>query len=933
VPIGTSFPIRRRGGGSQELKPATVPSGTVTRGWGDVNVRDSRYGAKGDVREGTATVLAGSLGLVAVAGYTPAQGDVLKTIVIAGATDRGFPFTTTIASIAGSQFSLAAPITNAAGVADVRVAWGTNDDAAFQQALTDAGTSSPLTIPHGTYFVRSAITASVRGSGASATKLIRLPDRTSPNGTYFPTGNWHPVLCNPQALAPAFAPQSTPDADWGASGVHVDLFADPSSPKAFNGLQGNGIELYSLTHATLEDLRVSNAPFSGIELACNRSGSEHGDGVGNAGSGTNSETPPSGAYLKEPAPCEQITAYGRLKARNFGWQWGLFFGATSGHRVWALINAGSTVMQVYDSASTTTVSGAGQAFPAGTLTVANTASFPSSGALMGPGVFGVVAYTGKTATTFTGCTGGTGTATNGGAVWSAADLSHYFPGLRIGIGSRGVLPAETPTNTNYEVATVKAVDPSSNTVTLDAPTTVNHNAAVQCGPVTYWGDPGFGVVVRQPAKHVYLDHVSADFGGWGGFSIGQAQQYNYDALSVRHIHVGRVMLTRCGAAGAPAAKFGFMDDVSVAGGFIGDSGGELLTGPAAGAKALILKTSQARRFFASEQIRVGLPSSALNEVATIASLQGFHIDAGAHLVNGSATVAVTANQWRVGEKIEGTGIVPQRVDAATVTVGSATVADTAISAADQGRPVSSSGIASPAYVGTVTPGVSFLLSSSPYSQINVNAIANAASVTVQVPNATVLSGNLAAGGSSTNPGDLVTGTSLTMSMNATTSFTGPLQGGDTLFLAAALANAHHPGEPVFYDPATAVGIAIEEVGTAVGAGVKLSNIEVLHQYDGVTITQKDAPPPPMQTFRHSLSGIQSRSNLRYGLREQDCQNVMHSACVAESNGDTGVWQSNANSSLQNLVYLGCQSYGNKNADWSTVAGKFQARGCLGIADV
>lgn len=65
---------------------------------------------------------------------------------------------------------------------------------------------------------------------------------------------------------------------------------------------------------------------------------------------------------------------------------------------------------------TTTVSGTGQSTPFATLTVASTALFPSSGALEVAGV-GLVTYTGKTATTFTGCTGGSGAATDGGTVY------------------------------------------------------------------------------------------------------------------------------------------------------------------------------------------------------------------------------------------------------------------------------------------------------------------------------------------------------------------------------------------------------------------------------------------------------------------------------------------------------------------------------------
>jgi hypothetical protein len=65
--------------------------------------------------------------------------------------------------------------------------------------------------------------------------------------------------------------------------------------------------------------------------------------------------------------------------------------------------------------SSTTVTGA-QSLPASTITVGDTSKFPSSGAFSIDGIAGTISYTGKTATTFTGCTGGTGTTTGGKTV-------------------------------------------------------------------------------------------------------------------------------------------------------------------------------------------------------------------------------------------------------------------------------------------------------------------------------------------------------------------------------------------------------------------------------------------------------------------------------------------------------------------------------------
>jgi hypothetical protein len=73
---------------------------------------------------------------------------------------------------------------------------------------------------------------------------------------------------------------------------------------------------------------------------------------------------------------------------------------------------------------------------------------------------------------------------------------------------------------------------------------------------------------------------------------------------------------------------------------------------------------------------------------------------------------------------------PGRTDAATVSSGSATVLDASVQATDTGDPVSGTGIPAGTFVGTVTAGTSFLLSSSSTSQVNVNATANGTSVVI-----------------------------------------------------------------------------------------------------------------------------------------------------------------------------------------------------------
>jgi hypothetical protein len=73
---------------------------------------------------------------------------------------------------------------------------------------------------------------------------------------------------------------------------------------------------------------------------------------------------------------------------------------------------------------------------------------------------------------------------------------------------------------------------------------------------------------------------------------------------------------------------------------------------------------------------------------------------------------------------------PGRTDTATVTSGSATVLDSSIQASDVGDVVSGTGIPAGTFVGTVTAGTSFLLSSSATSQVNVNATASGTSVVI-----------------------------------------------------------------------------------------------------------------------------------------------------------------------------------------------------------
>lgn len=71
-----------------------------------------------------------------------------------------------------------------------------------------------------------------------------------------------------------------------------------------------------------------------------------------------------------------------------------------------------------------------------------------------------------------------------------------------------------------------------------------------------------------------------------------------------------------------------------------------------------------------------------------------------------------------------------RTDTATVSSGSSTITDASIALADFGKQVSGAGIPANSYVGTVTAGTSFVLSSNPYVSTPVLATAAGTSVII-----------------------------------------------------------------------------------------------------------------------------------------------------------------------------------------------------------
>ena len=93
---------------------------------------------------------------------------------------------------------------------------------------------------------------------------------------------------------------------------------------------------------------------------------------------------------------------------------------------------------------------------------------------------------------------------------------------------------------------------------------------------------------------------------------------------------------------------------------------------------------------------------------------------------------IRVRHWAAGEVVvRNTGTAAGltstgRADACGTTNGSPVVTDAAIGAGDAGVPLTGPNVPAGSYVGTVTPGVSFRLSSSPVAQVDVNATATGA---------------------------------------------------------------------------------------------------------------------------------------------------------------------------------------------------------------
>lgn len=230
-----------------------------------------------------------------------------------------------------------------------------------------------------------------------------------------------------------------------------------------------------------------------------------------------------------------------------------------------------------NGATTIAAGSNGATLPTGTINVASTTTFPTSGVLLVTTSAGsqIVGFTGKNATQFTGCTGGTGTMSTGGAVISAiagsaltggiayqdqttsqsndcgGGGSGYFGGGagqgdgRVGGGGSGflhatrVLSGSTTTGSNAVGGTSSTPPPNT--------TDVNYSAGVGVGAAATGAngnDGGNGYIVLQWGGITTLDLDSIDFGNTASISTVDTNITMASAIN------GSVSLSAAGASGS-----------------------------------------------------------------------------------------------------------------------------------------------------------------------------------------------------------------------------------------------------------------------------------------------------------------------------------------------------------------------------------------------
>ena len=257
----------------------------------------------------------------------------------------------------------------------------TNDSAAIQAAVNAANTAGGGVVyfPPGVYRIGTRIElksgVSLVGAGQEYTTLKAMSGLTTS------------VIVGLSGTAAA---------NLAIRGLKVD--ADYSA----TAINLNGIQITNGSNIVIDDCAVTNVANAGIVLttctSCVVSGSRVSHtGKAQAGVGF-------GVLLTGGTNCKVHDNH---------------FTACNGMNIGGNTNAlnASIVGNICDHTGTprTTVSGAGQnPASSGTLTVVSTTGFPPEGTLSVAGIVGAITYTGLTATTFTGCAGASGTATDGG---------------------------------------------------------------------------------------------------------------------------------------------------------------------------------------------------------------------------------------------------------------------------------------------------------------------------------------------------------------------------------------------------------------------------------------------------------------------------------------------------------------------------------------
>lgn len=914
------------------------------------------YGALGTVQEGVGTVHATDSSKITVKSVSRPVGFIsadvgTKIVVCVGGsivtglnasgltrTVTGVPLVTTISSvttIGGIGYAVLASPCYATGLSTLRVVWGSDDSTIIDQANNDSlATGKKLLIPSGGYFMHG-IQAHALGAGEDCTVLYRLPDRVI-NGTSYALGNWYPGLANPEGIVPT----SNPDPEWAASDLTVDGLADPTYTANYSGLQGNGMDLYGLQRGRLGNLRFQNWPYAGYEIGSNRSGADHNDGTGNAG--TQAEVQVNGgagARLKAPEALHNLDFVGKIEAFNCGFQWG---GIGAADDSYLIDNTGLS----------------GLLLPAGSTSLVVCADSSRSD--------------------------------------PTAGIQYWVPGKRIGLGANAVQSPETPTNNAYEVITVKSVDLNTRTVHLEGATRFDHADLTSIGNVNYWGDPGFGAIFRVPAREISIGLLVSDYCAWGGLSIGQAQNYKYDPFSIENLSIACVRIKRCGIVGAPLMKVGFFKNVVISSGFIGDPGGSLFGNKAnnahaadAGDVALRLHMSEAERFLKNEPICIGKPGATgafAMENNTVAMVIPYHNKGTARTTASSPLLTnLSAGQtWVVGEKIAGEEIPSNAyvVGDQTGTLAQGTVLTFGLSGVGATSGVDSTQLRISANaLGTFSSqdqpmqGGDTLILATPLANphlANEDVFCNPGTTSgLGLQEVGFSNGNGAKitnldivhcydGQAITNRDGVATPGIFTA---ATAAFTGGLSVGVyryvITFTPASLIETHPSAEVLVTIPDsthTQVNLSAIPTGPSGTTSRKIYRTPLNGQTGSeqlvgtiannttttFTDTLPDAsmvyplglplPPGQLEVKRHSLTNVHVRNCIRNGFNTQDGENVVRSACIASGNGGTGFLSNNSNGQLHDDTYMGCQSYGNRVADWNLAASTYVTRGCKGIAD-